>query len=70
MIQYWKIDASTLEASEVPDVTVEAAFLCYHKTVLLQNWFNFIIICAGGSFASWASYEAWNVPKANDVEAY
>ena len=70
MIQYWKIDYTTLVANGVPDATVYAAFKSYHKTVLLQNWFNFIIICAGGSFASWASYEAWNVPKASDVEAY
>ena len=28
------------------------------------------MICAGGSFASWASYEAWNVPKASDCGVY
>jgi hypothetical protein len=47
-------------------------FMYYKKVVVLQNWINFIMLCAGGSYSSWAAYEQWGIVKdaSKDKEAY
>ena len=65
MFRFWLL-ADPADATEVTDI-----YMYYKKVVVLQNWINFIMLCAAGSYSSWAAYEQWNVVKtATDKDVY